>query len=68
MPRQWIVDVHYLAEGFEGLLVASTLDRKTGLVQLTVAPGEEEAAREVVEHILLSHQGIRLAQRTPAEG
>ncbi len=62
------MDVHYLAEGFEGLLVASTLDRRTGLVQLTVAPGGEEPAAEVVRGILDEYEGVKLAGKTSLHG
>ena len=61
VPRKWIVDVHYLTEGFEGLFVATTLDRKMGLVSLTVAPGGEEAAGEVIRLILETYKGVKPA-------
>jgi len=61
VDRRWMVDVHYLTEGFEGLFVPTTLDKRMGLVRLTVASGGEEAAGEVIDLILKTYDGIRLA-------
>lgn len=61
VPRPLIVDIHYLAESFEGLLVSSTLDRRMGLVMITVAPQGREEAGEILAAILEEYPGIRPA-------
>lgn len=61
VDRKWMVDVHYLTEGFEGLFVPTTLDKRMGLVRITVAPGGEEAAGEVIDLILEMYDGVKLA-------
>ncbi len=67
VPRRWIVDIHYLTEGFEGLFVASTLDRKLGLMALAVARGGREAAVEVIDTIIEEYDGVRMAKRSEPE-
>ncbi len=61
VPRPLIVDINYLTEAYEGLLVPSTLDPGMGLVRIIVAPGGEEEAREVIGAILEEYPGIKPA-------
>ena len=71
VPRPLIVDLHYLAEGYEGLLISSTLDRRMGLVMVTFAPQGREEAQEVVRAILETYPGIKRAEPAkapPAQG
>ena len=66
VPRPLIVDLHYLTEGYEGLLISSTLDRRMGLVMVTFAPQGREEAEEVVRAILEAYPEIKRAEPATA--
>ena len=47
-PRE-ISFLRFILEGYDGLAVLRTIDKESGLVSITVASGEEELFKELIE-------------------
>ena len=51
IDRREIAYLKFVLEGYDGLAVLTTLDAKTGLVALYVAPGCESEADEIMKDL-----------------
>lgn len=62
-PKQVMIDLDYLIDGFEGLAMIRTRDTRIGLLEALVTPGLEEEFLAVAQEILRAYPEVRLAPR-----